>query len=262
MLHRFLLPVLMLGLCVTAFCQQEPQFSHYMYNRAFFNAAYSGSGDALEINALHRTQYVGIAPTAINTQFFGVSLPVYAINSGVGLIVINDLAGALRSTYASVQYCYRHKFRWGALAAGLSAGLIQSGLDGAKLRTPEGKYVSGIDHNDELLPLTLQQALSPDFAAAIYINGKKWHIGLSANHLVASTAKFSSGLKVNYSRNLFLTAGYDIKVAKRFSLFPSVFAKTDFLKAQADFSIQSNFLNNFLAGVSFRGYNNPTIDML
>jgi type IX secretion system PorP/SprF family membrane protein len=240
--------------------QNEPQFTHYMYNKAIFNPAYAGSNDAIEINALHRSQYVNIAPTAINTQFFGVNLPIYSASSGVGIAVVNDLAGALRSTYVSLQYNYRKKLKWGKVAAGVGLGFVQTGLDGAKLRAPDGNYTVGIDHNDNYLPATLQQAIAPDFSAGIYLSNDRWFAGVSVNHLVASIAKFQSGLKLNYARNLLVSGGYDFKIARRFSLMPSVLLKSDFKKVQTDFAINATIARNFLSGISFRGYDGNSVD--
>lgn len=240
--------------------QNEPQFSHYMYNRAIFNPAYSGSNNAIEINALHRSQYVNIASTAINTQFFGVNLPIYSASSGVGIAVVNDLAGALRSTYVSLQYNYRKKLKWGNVAAGLGLGFVQTGLDGAKLRAPDGDYGTGINHNDDYLPTTLQQAIAPDFSVGIYLNNEKWFAGVALNHIAASVAKFQSGLKLNYARNLLVSGGYDFKIARRFSLMPSVLLKSDFKKVQTDLALNATIARNFLSGIAFRGYDGNSID--
>lgn len=240
--------------------QSEPQFSHYMYNRAIFNPAYAGSNDAVEINALHRSQYVGIAPNAINTQFLGVNLPIYAISSGIGLSVVNDISGALRSTYVGLQYNYRKKFSWGKLGIGVGAGFIQAGLDGSKLRAPDGDYQNGVNHNDGSLPIDLRQGIAPDISFGVYFNNERWFAGASVNHIVASVIKFQPGNAYNYSRNLFISGGYDIKITKKFFLMPTAFLKSDFKKAQLDIALNATIANNFLTGISFRGYDGNSID--
>lgn len=231
-----------------------------MYNRAIFNPAYAGSNEAVEINALHRSQYVGIAPNAINTQFLGVNLPIQAISSGVGLSVVNDVSGALRSTYVNLQYNYRRKFAWGKFGVGVGAGIIQAGLDGAKLRTPEGDYQNGENHNDGTLPINFRQGIAPDISFGIYFSDERWFAGASVNHLVASAIKFQPGNNYNYSRNLFISGGYDVKITKKFFMMPSVFLKSDFKKAQLDIALNATIANNFLTGVAFRGYDGNSID--
>lgn len=248
--------------CVKLLAQNEPQFTHYMFNKAIFNPAYAGSNDAIEINALHRSQYVNIASAAINTQFFGVNMPIYKASSGVGISIVNDLAGALRTTYVSAQYNYRKKFKWGNVAAGVGIGFMQVGLDGAKLRAPDGDYTSGINHNDAYLPTGIQQAIAPDISLGVFLNNEKWFAGIAVNHLAASVAKFQSGLKLNYARNILVSGGYDIKVARRFSVMPSVFLKSDFKKVQTDFAVTATIVHNLISGVSFRGNDRNSIDAI
>src|SRR5690606_34240445 len=88
------------------FSQTEPQFTQYMYNRYLFNPAYAGSEDAVEVGLLHRSQYVGLNSRMISTQGFTINLPVYAIQSGIGITAINDMIGLQRATYVSLQYNY------------------------------------------------------------------------------------------------------------------------------------------------------------
>lgn len=245
---------------ISVFAQSEPQFSHYMYNRGMVNPAYAGSNEAFEINALHRSQYVGISSSAINTQYFGVNLPVRAISSGLGLSVINDLGGALRSTYVSLQYNYRKDFKWGKMGVGIGAGFVQSGLDGAKLRAPDGNYQDGFNHNDDNLPESLVQGIAPDISFGIYFNNEKWYAGIAANHLAPTVVTFQGNSKLNYSRNLFVSGGYDFTITKKFSLMPSVNLKSDFKKVQTDLAINATIAYNFLTGISFRGYDGNSID--
>ena len=40
--------------------QQDPQYTHYMYNTTVINPAYAGSRGAMSIFGLHRSQWVGL----------------------------------------------------------------------------------------------------------------------------------------------------------------------------------------------------------
>src|SRR4051812_1409573 len=148
MVRNFLAVVFFLSV-TSAYAQPEPQFTQYMYNRFLFNPAYAGSGDALEARLLHRSQYTGLTSRWIATQGFNFSLPIYSISSGVGLNVVNDLIGYQRSTYISVSYDYRKTFKWGKMGIGLSAGIIQTSLDGTQLQAPDGNYNGEVNHNDD-----------------------------------------------------------------------------------------------------------------
>ena len=178
-----------------------------MFNRYLFNPAYAGHDDALEVSAIHRSQYVALANKFIATQGLNLNLPVDAISSGIGITAINDLIGFQRSTYVALNYYYRKKFKWGKMGIGVGLGIIQTSIDGDKLRAPEGNYNGGVNHNDVLLPNNLQQGVAPDFSFGIYFNNEKYFAGASLNHIALSSAtiKSESGgkTKLNFSRNLF-----------------------------------------------------------
>lgn len=258
--RAFLFLLVVKSLIVSA--QSEPQFTQYMYNRYLFNPAYAGSNDAGEVNALYRAQYVGLASKAVSSQGFNFNMPLYAINSGVGLTVINDLIGFQRSTYVSVNYAYTKDFKWGKLSAGLGAGIVQASLDGSQIRTPDGVYQGGVNHNDNTLPSVLSQGVAPDFSLGLYINSAKYFAGVSLNHIAFSTAKVNGATRLNFSRNLFVSGGYDFAVGKKISIMPSVLLKTDFRQLQADFGVSFTIINNILTGISFRGYSPKSVDAL
>lgn len=250
--------------CVSA--QTEPQFTQYMYNRYLFNPAYSGSLNGFEVSLLHRSQYVSLADRMIATQGFNFNIPVAAISSGLGITAINDFIGYQRSTYISLDYNYRKDFNWGKMGIGIGAGLIQTSLDGAKLRAPDGEYSgSTVNHNDDLLPNTLQNGLAPDLSAGIYFNNDQYFAGASLNHIALSAAKMHTAVSttdINFARNLVFMGGYDFRVSKKLSIMPSAFVKTDLKQVQVDISGTFTIIDNILTGISFRGYNKKAIDAL
>ncbi|HLP21689.1 MAG TPA: PorP/SprF family type IX secretion system membrane protein [Chitinophagales bacterium] len=251
-------------ICLNA--QSEPQFTQFMFNRYLFNPAYAGHYDGLEVSAIHRSQYVSIANRYIATQGLNINAPIDVISSGIGLTAINDLIGFQRSTYVALNYDYRKKFKWGKMGIGIGAGFIQTSIAGDKLRAPEGDYNGGVNHNDNFLPNSLQQGIAPDFSFGIYFNSEKYFAGASLNHIALSSAavKSESGgkTKLNFSRNLFFTGGYDFQISQKFSIMPSAIIKTDLKKVQVDIGLTTTIINNIIAGISFRGYTKKTIDAL
>ena len=54
--------VLMALIALTSFssqAQQDPQYTHYMYNTTVINPAYAGSRGSMSIFGLHRSHWVG-----------------------------------------------------------------------------------------------------------------------------------------------------------------------------------------------------------
>lgn len=151
------------------------------------------------------------------------------------------------------------------MGVGIGAGLIQASLDGNKLRTPDGIYETGVNHNDDIVPTSLQQGLAPDLSFGIYFNNDKYFAGASINHIAFSSAKISAAngnSQLNFSRNLFFTGGYDFKVGKKLKIMPSAIIKTDLKKVQADAGVTFTIIDNILTGISFRGYTKKAIDAL
>mgnify|MGYP000241742044 CR=1 FL=1 len=55
----------------TVKAQQDPQYTHYMYNTLSVNLAYAGQRETLSVVGLHRSQWVGI-DGAPQTQSLGI----------------------------------------------------------------------------------------------------------------------------------------------------------------------------------------------
>jgi type IX secretion system PorP/SprF family membrane protein len=246
--------------------QTEPQFTQYMYNKYLFNPAYAGSRDGFEVSLLHRSQYVNIADQAIASEGFNFNVPLAVASSGIGLTVINDFIGFQRSTYIAFDYDYRKNFTWGKMGIGLGAGIIQTSLNGFKLRAPEGSYNGGdVNHNDPDLPNTLQQGIAPDLSFGLYFNGDKYFAGASINHIALASAKINTPVgttDLNFARNLFISGGYDIKLTPKLILTPSTIIKSDLKQVQVDLGGTFTIIDNILTGITFRGYNKNTIDAL
>ncbi len=238
--------------------QVEPQYSQYMYNKLLFNPAYAGSKDAVEFNALYRTQYVGLTERATSTEYLGFNMPLYSISSGIGLTATNDMIGYLRTTTVNIDYDYRKKFNFGSLGIGISAGFIQTGLQGNMLRTPTGTYTGGVDHNDPLVPASMVNGIAPDFSAGLYLNNDRYFAGVAINHIYSITKLKNT--QIDYARNLMIMGGYDILAGKHFSIMPSVLVKSDLKKVQTDLSFTMKIYNNILTGIALRGYDARSLD--
>ena len=73
--NKVLAGVLLSFGCANMHAQQDPQYTHYMYNTVNINPAYAGSRGALSIFGLHRTQWVGL-DGAPRTNAFSINTPI------------------------------------------------------------------------------------------------------------------------------------------------------------------------------------------
>ena len=101
--------------------QQDPQYTHYMYNMHIVNPAYAGSEGTLNIGMLYRTQWVGL-DGAPKTTVVTVNAPI-SEKIGVGLSVFADQIGPVKeqNVFADVSYTIQTS-EIGKLAFGVKVG--------------------------------------------------------------------------------------------------------------------------------------------
>ena len=256
----FLIISLISVLVVTA--QNAQQFTHYMFNQLTYNPAYAGFDNAIQLTALYRTQWVGIEGNP-SLQSFSAHSPLNFANSNAGLFVVNDVMGAQRTTHIHLAYAYRQPLSFGNISIGVSAGIFQQQLNGAKLRSPQGNYSNGVNHNDDLLPNNSASGIAPEINAGLYFNTKGLQLGISANNIVAPKTSINTALttaKIQFTRYYTTMALYSFAMGKNLTLIPSALLKTDFIYYQTDFNLILQYRNNIYLGSAFRGNAPKNID--
>lgn len=243
--------------------QQVPQYSLYALNPYAYNPAYAGLENTLVATGVYRQQWSGLLG-APSTQHVNAHLPIYAISSGVGLRVENDVIGAHNTTQAILSYSYQKEINRNALISfGLSAGWLQYSLDGTKLRAPEGTYAEpSFSHNETVLPEGKVQAGSPVFEAGVYYQSKKWELGVSAIPVFATQLKEkgSGTLAIQPVQHFLLYAANTLSLGENLSLKPSILVKSDLAETQIEVSTMARWRENTFAGASFRGFGKASKD--
>jgi type IX secretion system PorP/SprF family membrane protein len=253
-----MLGVVLLGGSLWA--QQPAQYTQYMLNRMAFNPAYAGMEESLHFTGVFREQWVGL-PGNPSTQYAGVHMPLYLIGGGVGLQLENESIGAERHIHVSGNYSYQIPLgRDGRLSFGAQVGIRQITLDGSILLTPEGNYEGGIiNHNDVLLGEGIVSGNSPTFGAGVYLQKGAWEFGVSALNLLESGLGLND-LEVIQDRTFFGFAGTQFQAGYRWVIRPSIMLKSNLEQLQVDFSVLSQYQDNFFLGASFRGYSPNSLD--
>jgi type IX secretion system PorP/SprF family membrane protein len=249
--------------CKVAQAQDDPQFTQYMFNPLQYNPAAAGNEQAIVSTLGARNQWAGLTG-APQSQSLTVHMPIYKLSSGIGLGILNDAAGQQKTTGITASYTLRKNFKESYIGFGIYGGIIQRSLDGSKLTTPGGSYQDGnIDHNDDLLPVTLENDLLPDAGAGIYFQSKRLYAGISAMHLLGNYYSFAAPeaiASIQSNPVVYATAGYKISLGTDFLITPSVLYKTDLVQSMADVNIIFAYKDNIFAGPSFRSYLNEQTD--
>jgi type IX secretion system PorP/SprF family membrane protein len=210
--------------CLSAFAQQDVQFSQYMFNSLYINPAYAGYREQWNVNVFYRSQWAGFpgAPKSFSAAADGT---VNDGRIGLGIQVVSDKLGAQNNTAMYGSYAYRipmDETGERTLAFGIGAGFVQQRLNIAAL--------SPATQNDALLMNARKTAFMPDARVGVYYNSERLYAGLSADNLMTGSFQKSDGLKtyLPLKPHLYFTFGGLVPLSEEVLLKPSLLVKEDF----------------------------------
>ncbi|HEY8999969.1 MAG TPA: type IX secretion system membrane protein PorP/SprF [Mucilaginibacter sp.] len=210
---------------ITAFAQQDAQYSQYMFNGLFINPAYAGYKQDIYLYSFYRSQWTGFAGAP---QSFSASVDgsVNDTKVGLGLLVANDRIGAQSATSFYANYAYRLKMDYDGknrLAFGIGGGFSQAGIDGSKLNPAQT--------GDADIPTGYQGAILPDARLGVLYTDEKFFAGASVDNLLSSwLAKNSVDKTVSVPipiPHFYFTTGIYLPVDDDIILKPSIMLKDD-----------------------------------
>jgi type IX secretion system PorP/SprF family membrane protein len=204
-----------------AIAQQDAQFSQYMFNGIYINPAYAGYKEQLNAQAFYRNQWTGIEGSP---KTMSLAIDAIANNGNVGLAlqISDDELGAQRNFAAYANYAYRIRLNnegTSRLALGLGIGVVQFGIDGAKLNPNDPEMYQ---------PIGTQASTVPDGRIGIYFANDRFFAGISADNLVSQFIdKNRYQFIPNPMPHFYLTAGTLIPLTVDMLLKPSFLLKDD-----------------------------------
>ncbi len=254
-MKKVLVTSLLFSLIITVVAQQDPQFSHDMFNRITLNPAASGykGHNIINTTIIRRDQWVGIdygAPmegspkstlASVDTE-----IDLFGIKNGLSLVIMRDELGYFKDTWIKLGYAYKRKLRNGGLLSfGLDMGILDKKIDASEWIFPETK---------ETLP-TNEGKMAFNIGLGAYYQTKNLYAGLSATHLPQNNIDYKTkgAPALKLKRHYFGTVGYNMQLPIQYLEFqPSIYVKTDMITAH--YTMNANFLYNkrFWAGVSYR----------
>lgn len=248
--------LLLTALVPTAWAQQDPQFSLYMYNPLYYNPAAAGSEGVSRMQITHRTQYLGYQPSttgdggAQSTQLLSFNMPLAKVKGGVGIYAFNDKLGAIVNQSVQVAYAYRMTLKSGTLALGVQGGLYNRGINYGELFRPGTP-------GDPAIPTNRVSQARPDFSAGVYYNSTDYWLGVSVTHLNAATYTLVTDRSTDpLDRNVNLTAGYRLGIGYDIDIQPSVLVQYSTAGRVKASTITANLVgtydNRIWAGVGYR----------
>ncbi|MCV2487256.1 type IX secretion system membrane protein PorP/SprF [Flavobacterium sp. SH_e] len=208
--------------CLSVAAQQDPEYTHYMYNMSVVNPAYAtGVPAMMNFGGLYRTQWVGAYGAPKTFTFFGHSAITDRIEAGISFISddIGDGAKKENNVYADFAYILKLGGK-NKLSLGLKAGFssMQSNFNGFKFTDPQTDYAFSENIN----------ATKPNIGVGAYYFRDNLYVGLSVPNLLKSKyIEEKSGVNAFGSEEIhtFLTAGYVFQLNDMVKLKPAFMSK-------------------------------------
>lgn len=208
----------------TAFvsAQQNPQFTHYMYNMSVVNPAYAtDTPGSINLGGLYRTQWVGAVGAPKTASFFGHAAIAKKVE--VGLSVVSDAIGDIvTDNTLTADFAYvipvsnKTKLSFGVKAG---ASFFDANFNGFQL-------------TDTQTDMAFQENIHkmfPNVGAGTYFFGDKYYLGFSVpNFLTTKHLQTNNGIKTTgvESIHYFLTGGYVFNLNDNLKLKPAFIAKS------------------------------------
>ena len=230
--------------------QQDPEYTHYMYNMSVVNPAYAtGVPAMMNFGGLYRTQWVGAYGAPKTFTVFGHTAINDKIEAGISFISddIGDGAKKENNVYADFAYVLKLGGK-NKLSLGLKAGFssMQTNFNGFRFTDPQTDLAFAENIN----------ATKPNIGVGAYYFRDNLYIGLSVPNLLKSKyIEEKSGMNAFGSEEIhtFLTAGYVFQFSDKVKLKPAFMSK--FVKgAPITLDVTANVLYNekFEFGAAYR----------
>ncbi|MBN8694811.1 MAG: type IX secretion system membrane protein PorP/SprF [Bacteroidetes bacterium] len=205
-MKRFIYILFGILLLASANAQQLPQYTQYMLNEFAINPAVAGKEEFADVRSNNRYQWVGITD-APRTYMLTVHGPMKLKNMGLGMNLFTDIVGPTRRVGLNFSYAYHIKLNEETkVSLGLSAGVLQWGIDGHKLQLH--------DAGDENLLTQYQTTYVPDFGAGVLVYSKKYYIGIAVPQMYQSKINLYPGVESKSK----LVTHFNVNGAYKFNL--------------------------------------------
>jgi len=219
------------------FAQTDPLFTHFTFNKLFYNPAYAGASGQFCINAINHQQWLGyddespylktqnkdfgientldaarknIAPV---TRGLGFSAPIMVKGNNMGgafFSLVSDQVGYETATYMKGGGSYAYTLADGSnIRLGVDITNLTKTLDARKLRYH--------DPNDPMIPIGEPSDQHTTFGAGLYYSNPNIedgaYLGVSSTHLNPQTFNYGGGIgggtvQVTTNRHLYIVGGY------------------------------------------------------
>lgn len=229
-----------------AHAQQDPQYTHYMYNHSNINPAYAGSTEGLQLFGLYRTQWVGL-DGAPKTATLSATTPLGTSGLGLGVNFTNDRIGVMNENTLSIDLSYAISLNYNYK---LAFGLKGSG----SLLDVTYSDLNIYDGTDPVTGTDITNSFTPNLGAGLFLYSDKSYVGVSAPNLFTQSRYDDNQLNtLKQKLHLYVTGGYVFDLNANLQFKPAAMIKMEEgSPLQVDVSANFMFMEKFTVGVAYR----------
>ncbi len=245
-----LLILLIVCCTLTAYGQQENQYTQFMYNQLVLNPAYAGARGHTSFQALYRGQWLGFekAPTS---KLLSFNTPLFGDRVGLGITIANHTHGIHNIWNGSMAYAYNVKinketsFRFG----------IQGNIRNFNIDFSDPSVRVQQTNDPSVTMDDAQNKYTGNFGAGIYLSHKQMYFGVSVPSIYPNEIGINPTTRETAEEvpHLYLMAGTLIPVSSTVDIKPAVLLKR-VENAPLDLDVNLSFVFNkkITAGISYR----------
>lgn len=229
---------------LSAFAQQEPQYTQYMYNMSMVNPGYMiNESGIVEVGSLYRSQWVGIEGAPKSANVFAniplndkIELSVNYLNDNIGGNV--NLSENLFNIDAAYKINLKNELN---ISFGLKLGFDHLNFSAI------GSNVGA----DPLFGNTNKTVVN--IGAGVFLFDENYYAGISSPNLIPANLDIDNEALYNNEAHVFLIGGYVFNVNEDFKVKPSTVVKY-VGGAPLSFDVSANMLyqEKFELGMSYR----------
>ena len=256
-MKRIVLIAFALSFTFVSKAQQDPQWTHFMFDKLSYNPASAGFNDASCLTAITRQQWTGFNAGEPSTTLINFTTPTFSkLKGGFGFTYYNDQIGWETNNVLKLSYSLHLKelgitLAGGDLGIGVSASYNTKVIN-ADWVTPENTPVGG----DLAIPASGTKDAGMTFNAGLYYqHPSSFYAGISTTNLSQTQLE---DLNVLGIRHYYVMAGYDYDLGNTINtnfnllLRANGLMKTDAVKTQYDLNLNVLAFDHFWVGATYR----------
>jgi len=254
-MRSILLAFMLLTITIRLSAQQDPQFTHNMFNHAFVNPGSYGMSDGITVTGIFREQWLGFKDynndkVSPETLLVTADAPVRLFHGGVGFGIAQDKEAQIRNMLVKLGYSFHLNVGNAKLGIGVNANFNNKSINKDKLNP--------IDESDPvIMGLTADGVMITDMSLGVFFQKPRYYLAFSSTQILETTksAADASGVGIYQNkRHYYFTGGHDITLPalQGYVFTPSVFLKSDMNTIQADINLMARYNNKVWGGLSYR----------